>query len=168
KHQRHVDSRNDVWEPSTGQREAATQLNLIFQQDCLPNGEGLFREYEELQAKKKKRMKKFPLLKAKFQELNENAKASFELEKEAVKKMEGIRLVETEVTDRAVVVSTVAGITLKVLSVPVKAVTDKGSDMGTKTSQSADLCLVIFFLILRTLELETSNESDKAEAPTTR
>nr|GEZ90066.1 reverse transcriptase domain-containing protein [Tanacetum cinerariifolium] len=39
-------------------------------------------------------------------------------------------------------------ITLKVLSVPVKAITDKGSDKGTKTSWSVDLCLAIFSLIL--------------------
>ncbi|GKC03637.1 hypothetical protein Tco_0995247 [Tanacetum coccineum] len=50
----------------------------------LPVNVGLFRKYEELQAKKKKRMKEFPLLNAKFQELNENAKACFELEKEVV------------------------------------------------------------------------------------
>ncbi|GKB18533.1 hypothetical protein Tco_0852456 [Tanacetum coccineum] len=50
----------------------------------LPVNVGLFRKYEELQAKNKKRMKEFPLLNAKFQELNENAKACFELEKEVV------------------------------------------------------------------------------------
>ncbi|GJY23640.1 calcium-dependent protein kinase 11-like protein [Tanacetum coccineum] len=43
----------------------------------VPINAWLFREYEELQAKKKKWMKEFPLLKAKFQELNGNAKASF-------------------------------------------------------------------------------------------
>ncbi|GJV89658.1 hypothetical protein Tco_1533596 [Tanacetum coccineum] len=50
----------------------------------VPINVGLFKEYEELQAKKKKRMKEFPLLKAKFQELNENAKARFKQEKEVV------------------------------------------------------------------------------------
>ncbi|GKB73712.1 hypothetical protein Tco_0935124 [Tanacetum coccineum] len=49
----------------------------------VPVNAWLFREYEELQSKKKKRMKEFLLLKAKFQELNENSKARFELEKEA-------------------------------------------------------------------------------------
>ncbi|GJU07689.1 hypothetical protein Tco_1124119 [Tanacetum coccineum] len=50
-----------------------------------------------------------------------------------------IVLAEAKVMDRAVVVSVVAGMTLEVPYVPVKAVTDNGSAKETKTSRRADL-----------------------------